>query len=134
MNRDTTEFERIDDRFQITNPGLKREVGHGAVREAHTAPVVPDERMACRKGVDGRPQYRAFHFKLKMAEPALGAHQRRPFARSGVGDTHAIRGSTESDLLFHRLAPSSHDVNRVLDARFHDESSVLDHAMNRPAV
>ena len=99
----------VDDRLQIADPGLDRQLADLRVREAAAALVVAQDRVALAKPIEPMAPDRAFPVQLEMGQPGRDPHQRRTAAVHRVGETGAVRRGAKTDL--------SHDARTAAQAK-----------------
>jgi hypothetical protein len=96
---DALESGGVDDRLEVGDPRVERQVIYLPVRKAAPALVVPDERVHLPQAGEPVPPDRAVPVELQVSEPCRGPHQRRTAAMDGVRDSSAVGRGAESDLL-----------------------------------
>ena len=89
----------LDDRLEVGDPHVQREVGDVPVGEAVAPLVEPDDRREPAEIGEEVPPDRALPVELEVAEPARRDDERRPGAVDGIRDPHAVGGPAEPDLL-----------------------------------
>ena len=92
----------VNDRLQVFDLRLEREIGGIAVGETHAAPVVTDEGVVLGENLVEGSEVGCLPLVFKVSEPAEGADERRSAAGDGLGDADAVGGLAEADVLFHR--------------------------------
>ncbi len=96
---------RIDHAFEITYPGLKREITDVPVRQPAAAGVMAQHLVLAGEDVEPRPPRKAAPLMLKMSEPGRGHDQRRSISARRVGKPHTICCRAETDALVHGGGP-----------------------------
>ena len=91
---------RGQDRLEIADARLEREIIDGPIGHPEAALVVADDRRDLAELIEEVPPDRALPVVLEVAEPARDDDQRRPAAVDRVRQTQAVLPPTESDLLF----------------------------------
>jgi hypothetical protein len=92
---------RIDHAFEITYPGLKREITDVPVRQPAAAGVMAQHLVLLSEDVEPRPPCKAAPLMLKMSEPGRGQDQWRSISAHRVGKPHTICRRAETDALVH---------------------------------
>ena len=121
----------VDDRLQITDPGLDRRLADLRVRKAAAALVVTHNSVALAEPIEPMAPDRAFPVQLEMGQPGRDPYQRRTAAVHRVGQAHPVRRGAKPDLSHHartlnlpRASPCSrpssdttsvHNLLRALD-------------------
>ena len=100
--RKALQAERVDHRFEVTDPGIEREVCDVAIRQPAAALVVADVGVVARQLEQPRPPHRALEIVLDVAQPVRRADQRRSRADRGDGDARAVGGGAEAEFLARR--------------------------------
>jgi hypothetical protein len=91
----------IDDRLEIAQARLEREVGRVAVGQAAPAAVITHACEMLGEFRQARAPDGAFPVVLQMVEPGRDFDHRRSATRAGIGDAHAIRGPAEANRARH---------------------------------
>src|SRR5688500_12151299 len=97
--REPVDAEALDDRLEIGQPGIEREVRDIPVRQAEAPFVVPDQRRELAQILEEVAPDGALPVVLKVAQPARDDDQRRAGSMSGVGEPDAVARAAEPDLL-----------------------------------
>ena len=100
-NRSSPAASMID--FEVAHPRLEGELGHVPVRQPAATFVVTHEPVVARQPREPVAPDHGLAVVVEMIEPVRDLHQWRTLAHRGVGETHAIVGRAESDLLRRKI-------------------------------
>jgi hypothetical protein len=80
----------VDDRLQVSHPGVDRQLADPRVRQPTAAFVVAEHRVRLAESVEPMAPDRAGPIKLEVREPGPDPHQRRAATVDLVRETRAI--------------------------------------------
>jgi len=89
----------IHNGFKIGEPGLERNVRNKAVGQSTAALILSKQREVPAELGEPRPPDDALPVVLDVREPVGGTHDGRPLANPLVCEAHAVRRTTEADVL-----------------------------------
>src|SRR5437588_2908378 len=80
----------VDDLLEVVDPARGRQLTGLPVAHAAAALVVADEAKVLSEELDPVSPHRTFPIVLEMSKPGSGFDERRPAARLGPGELHAV--------------------------------------------
>jgi hypothetical protein len=99
---DDVEAGRVDDTFEVVNPGFERDVFELlSIGKPAATRVVAYDRIFARESFQPRPPRQTLPLVLEMGKPTRGHHQRRSFAADRIREFRPVRRGAEPDLLVH---------------------------------
>lgn len=108
--REPRQSEFVDDRLQVGDEGLQRDIRRILVGQTTAALVVSHQRPVPGQVAHPVLPDRAVPLVVEVRDPMGGPHQRRAAADRGVRDTGAVLGGAETNLL---LQPSGFGKERA---------------------
>ncbi len=93
------EAEVVDDRLEVFDQRVEREVPDVVVGKAVAALVVAHQRAVPREVDEPVPPHRALPVVVEMGDPVRGAYERRSRPDRRVREACAVRCGAEADLL-----------------------------------
>src|SRR3954468_19121449 len=100
------EGQVVDDRLEVFDVPLERELDAFAIGKSAASPVIPNERVSPREEREPRAPDREVPIEFEMPHPVTEPDQRRTGAAGGIRKSYAISARAEADLLFrlgHRI-------------------------------
>src|SRR5260221_5287483 len=102
QKHESIEPEVVDERLEVADHGLERQVRYVPIREAGPPLVIPDQRSVTRQLGEKVAPNRAVPVELEVAQPMSSPDDWWTGALAGVREANAIHRREEPQLLIRR--------------------------------